>query len=431
MKPTAKTAQDGARPRIVILGGGYAGAYCAQALERRLGPAAADILVVDRQNYFIVFPLLVEAGTGSLEPRHAVVSIRSFLRRAGFRLAEVVGLEPGRNEVLLRDPETGEERRLPYDHLVIALGSITKLPSVPGLREHALQMKSMADAVGMRDRAIRMLELADADPDLRRALLHFVIVGANFTGAEVAGELDAFLRTAVKRYRNLSRDDIRITLIDHGDRILAALDPSLSEYARRNMLRRGIDVRLHETVTAIDERTATLGSGQVLAARTVIWAAGIAPPRVIRRLGLPVDERGYLVCDRDLRVRGHPNIWAIGDCAVNNDAHGQAYPATAQHAVREGAHAARNIARVLAGSPALPCNLRSKGSLAALGCRTGVAVVFGIKLSGFPAWWLWRTVYLLKMPGLGRKVRIALDWTLDLFFRRDYVQLGVHGRNGG
>jgi NADH dehydrogenase len=175
--------------------------------------------------------------------------------------------------------------------------------------------------------------------------------------------------------------------------------------------------------------TVTLQNGEVLSARTVVWAAGIEPPPILATTGLPRDQRGYLICERDLRVQGTTNIWGIGDCAVNTDAKGQAYPATAQHGIREGAHAARNIARVLDGQPAMPCDIQTQGYLAALGCRTGVANLFGVKISGFAAWWMWRTVYLLKMPGLARKVRIALDWTLELFFRRDYVQLGVHKIN--
>lgn len=418
----------GGPARIVVLGGGYGGAYCARSLERRLGSRAAQVTVIDRQNYFVIYPLLVEAGTGRVEPRHAVVSIRAFLKNGLFRMAQVVALDTQAREVVCQLPGEAETDRVPYDHLVIALGSVTRFPPIPGLREHALQMKSMADAVAMRDRAIGLLELADitADPQRRAALLHFVIVGANFTGAEVAGELDAFLRGARTDYKRIAQSDIRITLIDHGDRILSALDEELSMYAERNMRARGIEILLRETVTAVDEHGATLGSGRVIPAATVIWAAGIAPPPALVSLGLPVDQRGYLICERDLRVRGFDNIWGIGDCAVNNDAEGKAYPATAQHAVREGDWAARNIARTLRGLPPLPCDIRNRGSLAALGCRTGVANVFGIKVSGFLAWWLWRTVYLMKMPGIGRKVRIALDWTLDLFFRDEHVQLGVH-----
>lgn len=415
------------RARIVIIGAGFAGAYCAQALERRLRAAEADITLIDRQNYFIFFPLLIEAGTGNVEPRHAVVAIRSFLRRAEFRTARVTGVDLQAREVVCEFPD-GHEKRIGYDHLVVALGSVTRKPDIPGLREHALEIKSLPDAVALRDRAIQLLELADGaeDPRTKAAALRFVVVGANFTGTEVAGELNELLGSASRQYRNISPRDIRVTLIDHGRRILPALDERLSRYAEAKLRQRGVEVLLNESITAVGPESATLQSGREIPARTLVWAAGVEPSPLTRSLGLPVNERGYIVCDRDLRVRGHPEIWAIGDCAVNTDAQGNVYPATAQHATREGKTAAANIARVLRGRPTVPCDIQTQGYLAALGCRTGVAHVFGIDFSGFAAWWLWRTVYLLKMPGFFRKLRVAMDWTLQLFFRREYVQLGVH-----
>jgi NADH dehydrogenase len=417
--------------RIVIIGGGFAGAYCAQALERqRLRDAR--VLLLDRNNYFPFYPLLVEAGTGSLEPRHAVVSIRSFLKRAEFEMAEVVGADLGRGLVRVRAAESRAERDVGFDHLVIALGSVTNLPPVPGLREHGWQIKSVGEAVALRDRTIRMLEAAAATRDAaeRRAMLRFVIVGGNFTGAEVAGELSAFLDDAIRDYGPLQRDDATVTLIDRGERILSALDPELSAYAAKSLARRNVDIRLHESVTEIEAARVRLASGPWLDARTVIWAAGIAPPPVVKEMGLPLDQRGYILCEPDLRVRGFENVWGVGDAAVNPGPDGHAYPATAQHGLREGKWCARNIAAVMRGKPTIPCRIRSQGSLAALGCRTGVANVMGFKVSGFAAWWLWRTVYLMKMPGVGRKIRVALDWTLDLFFPRDIVQLGVHPRDG-
>jgi NADH dehydrogenase len=203
-----------------------------------------------------------------------------------------------------------------------------------------------------------------------------------------------------------------------------------------------VEIRLNSSLVAMgrdfadieESASAAPDSGRRISrvrTRTVIWCAGIAPTPLTLEVDVPRDERGYILCERDLRVRGMENVWAIGDCAVNLDAQGRAYPATAQHAVQQGKHLARNLALLLAGRAALPCDIVDKGSLAALGCRTGVAKVFGLRFSGFAAWWLWRTVYLLKMPGWGRRVRVALDWTLDLFFRRDYVQLGVHRREAG
>jgi NADH dehydrogenase len=386
------------------------------------------VLLIDRNNYFVFYPLLVEAGTGSLEPRHTVVSTRSMIGDASFRLAEVTGVDLAKREIALRVPELDQEQRVGYDHLVIALGSVTRLPDVPGLRQYGWEMKSLADAVALRDRVARLLEIADStrDESLRRAMLHLVVVGGNFTGAEVAGEFDAFLSGARKRFRNIGKGETKVTLIDHGEQILSALGRELGDYAAANMRKRGIEVCTRESVIEIGPDFVTLKSGPRIATHTAIWCAGIAAPPSLAHMGLPLDERGYILCERDLRVRGHDNVWGIGDAAVNPGPDGKGYPATAQHGVREGAHCARNIAAVLAGKPTTPCDIKSRGSLAALGCRTGVAEVFGIRLSGFWAWWLWRTVYLMKMPGFGRKVRVAMDWTLDLFGRADPVQLGLH-----
>jgi len=418
------------RPRIVIVGGGFGGAYCAQALERRHVQRVADVVLLDRNNYFIFYPLLVEAGTGGLEPRHAVVSMRAFLASTEFRLAEVTGVDPDARLVHYRQPGLDRRATLRYDRLVLSLGCVSRSPEIPGLREHALSVKSMSDAVALRDRAIHMLELADAtdDPDLRRALLSFVVIGGSFTGVEVAGEYWSLLTGALRRYRRLSRGDVSVTLVEMADRILPALDRDLSEYAARAMRRCGLTILLNEAITRVAADAVELRSGRCIPAQTVIWCAGIAPSPLIARLPFPTDSRGYLLTERDLRIPGQEHIWAIGDCAVNVGPDGQAYPATAQHAVRQAAHAAADILRTLHGQPTRPCDIVSSGSIAAVGCRTGVAKVFGIKIAGFLAWWLYRSVYLLKMPGWSRRVRIALDWTLDLLFPRDYVQLSVHRR---
>lgn len=436
--PPHPAAPPPRRPaRIVILGGGFAGAYCAQALERQLrraGHRDARILLIDRHNFFVFFPLLVEAGTGSLEPRHAVVSIRAFLKRTQFKMAEVTGVDLQQRVVTACLSETGEIEIEPFDHLVIALGSVTRTPPIPGLAAYGLDLKSLADAVALRDHAIQMLEVADStdDPDRRRELLHFVVVGGNFTGVEVAGELDAFLNSAARKYSPETRASIRVTLVERSERILAALDGDLSEYAESNLRRRNVDVHLNTSLRAIGPDFAELEGADKsvlrLASRTVIWCAGVAPTPLTLKLPVPRDARGYIECERDLRVKGMANVWGIGDCAVNTDGAGRPYPATAQHAVREGQVLARNLARVLSGKPTLPCDIQSVGSLAALGCRTGVAKVFGIKLSGFLAWWMWRTVYLMKTPGWSRRIRVAIDWTFELMFKRDYVQLGVHRR---
>jgi len=204
----------------------------------------------------------------------------------------------------------------------------------------------------------------------------------------------------------------------------------LADYAAANLTGRGVRLELGQSIERVDETSVTLTGGETLRSRTCIWAAGIAPPPPIEHWSLPLDERGYIDCERDMRVKGFENVWAIGDCAVNRDKAGNPYPATAQHASRMGKAVALNIMRTIGGQPTQPFNYKTQGSLAPLGCRTAVAKVFGFKLSGFVAWWLWRSVYLMKMPGIGRKLRVALDWTADLLFGRDYVQLGVHRYRG-
>lgn len=412
--------------RIVILGGGFGRAYCAQ--ERTLRRSDADILLVDRNNYFVFYPLLVEAGTGSLEPRHAVVALRAFLRTARFRMAEVTGLDLSRRVVAIRAAGEASSVEVPYDHLVLALGSVTRLPEVPGLRRHGFEMKSLAEAVQIRDRAIEMLERADGCPDAarRRALLRFVVVGGNFTGVEVAAELQVFLRQAIRHYPNLRPADLGITLVELTDRILPALDAGLAAYAEGRMRRRGIDIRLKSSIARIEAEQVTLVGGEKLPALTVIWCAGIRPHPLLGSLDCPTTPQGYLACDADLRVRGWENVWAVGDGAAIPDPAGKLYPPTAQHAVRQGEHLAGNLARALSGRPLLLFRYASRGTLVPLGCRTGVAQVFGIRLAGFPAYFLWRTYYWLKMPGWARRFRVALDWTADLLFQRDIVQLGIH-----
>jgi NADH dehydrogenase len=289
-------------------------------------------------------------------------------------------------------------------------------------------MKHLTDAVILRDRALALLELVDetVDPRIRRALLTFVVVGGNYTGVEVAGEFNEFLREAARYYDKVSPDDIRLVLVDHGKRLLKVLDEDLAGYASERLSRRGVRLMMQNTVSRIEADRVQLGDGSWLPACTVIWAAGIVPPPLLNSLGFPLDERGYLQCDDDLRVRGCDNVWAVGDCAVNRNPHGDAYPPTAQHAVREGQQAADNIIRTLRGQPTRPLKYRSKGMMAPLGKHQGVARVLGWKLSGLTAWFLWRTFYLFQMPGAGRSLRVVMDWTLDWFFRRDFAQLGLH-----
>ena len=357
-----------------------------------------------------------------------MISLRQFLNQTQFQMAEVLGIEAERQHVNYLPIGEDRPQVATYDHLVIALGSVTRFPDVPGLSQFGFPLKGLADAVALRDRAIELLERAEAvdDVDARRALLHWVVVGGNFTGVEVAGEFEVFVRHAARHYPKIRRSDIKVSLVEIAPRILSVLDDDLADYATDQMRRRGMNVLLNTSVNQIHADYVQLSSGETITTHTVVWCAGIASNPLLRTSPFPVDSRGYVQSGRDLRVAGFDNVWAVGDCAVNLDIQGQAYPATAQHAVQQGIHLADNLSRVMRGQQALPFNYHAKGALAALGCRTGVAKVFGFKFSGLFAWLLWRSVYLMKMPGISRKLRVALDWTADLFFRRDYVQLGVH-----
>ena len=327
------------RPGIVILGGGFAGAYCAQSLEKHtVRGRGADVSLINESNYFIFSPLLIEAGTGSLEPRHAVVPLRAFLRSTRFVMASVKAVDLDSQRVAYRLWGSNHDDEIPYDHLVVALGSVTRLPDLPGLKEFGFQIKGLSDAVALRDRAVQLLESADAtrDPREKRALLNFVVVGGNYTGVEVAGEFEYFLRKASKVYPNIDQSDYSMTVIEIADRVLPALDRELADFARAHLEDRGIRVRLNSSVAELSEDSVVLSGGESLPSRTVIWCAGIAANPLVADLGLPLDESGFIRCRADLRVEGFNNVWAIGDCASNPDEKGKPYPATAQHAVQLG-----------------------------------------------------------------------------------------------
>jgi NADH:ubiquinone reductase (H+-translocating) len=417
----------GERRRVVIVGGGFGGAYAAQTLSRAL-PDDWNLTLIDRNNFLLFYPLLVEAGVGTIEPRHVVVPIRKFMKRGEFIMGEVHHVDLQAQQVGYQVIGSAGEERLHYDHLILAPGSVTKLPDVPGLKEHGFELKSLADSVEFRDRGIRLLELANTieDREDRRALLRIVVVGSNFTGIELAGEYQDFLHDASKQYENVETSDVQVVVLEYADRILPALDPELAQYAHRHLEKRGLVIRTKTTLTEIRHGEVTLSTGEVMRTHTPVWAAGIAPSPLIQNIsGLPLGERGYIKTDDTLRVHGMENVWAVGDSAQVLDSQGKPYAATAQNATRQGTIVAKNIIRAIRGESPKPFVYSGLGSVAALGCRTAVAKVMGIKLSGLIAWWLYRTIYVMKMPSWSRRIRIILDWTVDLFMSREPVQLGV------
>lgn len=421
----------GARKRIVIVGGGFGGAYAAQALAKK-APRDTEVVLIDRQNFLLFYPLLIEAGVGQLEPRHVTVPIRKFLgKRATFVMADVEHIDLDQEQITYRVAGLQEPGLLHYDHLILAPGSITKLPSIPGLEDHTFELKSLQDSIEFRDRGIQLLEMANTiqDPETRRALLRIVIVGANFSGVELAGEYHEFLTSQTRSYPNLEESDVEIMLVEYADRILPAIDADLARFARRNLESRGLIVKTKTSLTEVGTDHVVLTTGERVATHTTVWTAGIAPSPMLRRIpGLPVNERGYIICDRTTRVKDRQNVWAIGDSAFIPDKDGKPYAATAQNASRQGPLAAANVLRQMHGEPLKDFVFSEIGSLAAIGCRTAVARVMGIKVSGLLAWFMFRTVYVMKMPSWSRRVRILIDWTLSLFFRQEPVQLGVRDK---
>ena len=364
---------------------------CAGARESGFPPGRyGRSLLLDRNNYFVFSPLLIEAGIGECgtATRGRLNPFVSYAEDRISHMAEVERVDPAAQQVHYRLSGGTEPRVLDYDHLVIATGSVPRLPDVPGLLKYAHPLKSLVDAVALRDHIIQLLEWAEGveDPEERKSLLHLVVVGANYTGVEAAGEFLAFMRRVARKFKNIQIEDCRATLFELSNRILPTLDDRLANYAAGEITRHGITIRLEETLAKIEADHCITQSGERIDAQTVIWCAGIAPPPLVAESQLPTGPRGYIDCATDFRVCGYENLWAIGDCSLNPDDAGHPYPPTAQHAVRMGAHLAANLTAVLRGNPTKPFTFTMLGSLAALGGHRGVARILGVDFSGWIAW---------------------------------------------
>ena len=410
--------------RIVILGGGFGGVYCAMHLEKLLKHRPdVDVTLVSRDNFFLFTPMLHEVAASDLDITHIVSPLRALLSRTSVLVGDVQELDVRRRSVTVAHGFSRHQHEIEFDHVVVALGSTTNFHGLPGLDRHALTMKTLGDAIHLRNRVIATLEEADtecsSDTD---GLLTFLVAGGGFAGVETIAALNDFVREALKFYRRLSPRRVRMVLVHAGPAILPELGGQLGEYAQRKLAQRGVDIIVNATVAAVDDAGVTLADGRRIPSRLIVWTAGTSPHPLVQGLPCPID-RGRITVDDTLAVEGWPGIWALGDCAVvPNRRTGKPHPPTAQHALREARTAARNIAAVLDGRPLERFAFTTVGQLAAIGRRTGVARVFGCNFSGFLAWWLWRTIYLSKLPRLDRKIRVALDWTLDLIFAKDFVQ---------
>jgi len=422
---------------VVILGGGFAGVTTAMNLEKefRDDPSVAFTLVSET-NALLFTPMLAEVAASSLEPTHISTPLRSSLHRTRVVRAQVAGVDLENRRIKLSD----REETLPYDHLVLALGAVSSLPPGDGIAEHALEFKTLADAIRIRNHVIHAFDRADAEPNpaRRRALLTFVVAGGGFSGAELVGGLNDFARGMLADYPNLSTDDLRIVLVHSRERILPELSASLADYALERMRARGVTFELNARVSAarpgvvvlkrteLEKTDATKKPEPVLLeipTETLVWAAGVAPSPLLKELAVERDKRGAVLVENTLAVRGHTGLWALGDCAIVPDAKtGKSCPPTAQFAIRQARTLARNLRASIHGEPLQPFHFDSLGTLCVVGHHTACAEIKGYKFSGFFAWFLWRTLYLIKLPGLERKVRVVGDWTIELFFPRDILQ---------
>ncbi len=418
---------NAAKKRILILGGGFAGAYTALHLEKRLaGAPDVEVVLIAKENFVLFTPMLHEVAGSDVAVTDIVQPLRKMLRRTRVRIATVEVIDLARKQVRILHTDLPHPVDVTYDQLVLALGAVTNFYQTPGLERHALTMKTLGDAILVRNRVIDALELADnqMDETARKMTLTAVVAGGGFAGVETVGAVNDFLREAMKFYRHLKEDMVRLVLVHPGDVILPELGESLGRYAQKQLGRRGVEVRLKTKVTGYDGKQVTLDDGTKIATRMLIWTAGTTPPPVLS--GLPCAmQRGRVVANECLQVPDWPGVWALGDCALVPDPYnpGKFYPPTAQHAIRQATVVAGNIVAALRGQPPQPFRFKILGLLATIGRRHGVAEIFGMQFSGIIAWWLWRGIYLSKLPGLQKKVRVALDWALDLIFSKDLVQL--------
>jgi NADH dehydrogenase len=423
--------------KIVILGGGFAGVGVAQRLERRLRDGEAQIALVSRDNFTLFTPMLPEVSSGGLELRHIVTPIRTQLRRTRFILGEVARIDLDAREIDASHPITHDVTQMTYDQLVLALGSVTSSFGIPGVDEYTLPLKTVEDAEVLRNRVVAALEQAVISPPgtERDSLLTFIIVGGGYTGCEAAGELVDLFHSIIRYYPPLRLADVRMILIEAGKALLPDLPAAMGRYTAQNLARRKVELVIGDGVTYVGPRAIRLHSGTEIATATVVWSAGVRPSPVLKDLpGVEHARNGGILVRRDMSVIGRPGVWALGDCAwipmkagAEQSDRDAWYPATAQHAIREGPALADNIVATLRGRPTKPFKYTSLGTMASLGGRRGVAALpGGFVLTGILAWILWRAYYLARLPGIDRRLRVTVDWTLGLLFPRDIAELRLY-----
>lgn len=415
-----------ARPaRILLAGGGYIGLYAALQLEKRLHPSEATITLVNPANFMLYQPLLPEVASATIEPRHAVVPLRRVLHRTQLVTGCLTDLDHGASRASVQ-PADGPSFAIDYDHVVIGLGSMSRILPVPGLKENAVGFKSVDEALYLRNHVLGRMEAAEAtrNEDVRRRALTFVVVGGGYTGVEALAELEDMTRAACTYYSTITPADLRWVLVEATGRILPTVDRRLADYALDELRARSVDVRLETILESVEGGTLRLSDGETLDTDTLVWVAGVQPHPLLAQLGLPTTDDGRLDADACLRVRDTEGAWTGGDgAAVPDLVEGGTVPPTAQHAQRQGTHIGRNIAAAVRGDPPGEFRYRSLGELITLGRRKGVAQVLGRHLRGPAAWALRRAYYLSAIPSSSSRIRILADWLVGLPFRRDIVYL--------
>jgi NADH dehydrogenase len=410
----------------LILGGGFGGLYTALGLEKTVArDPGVRVTIVNRENHSLFTPMLHEVAASDLDMTHIVNPVRKLLKRVDFFNGEVQQIDLASKRVTVVHGRKRHAHELDYDYLVIALGSATNFFGMAGLERRALTIKSLSDAIYLRNHLIDLLEQADFEcmADARPELLTVVVAGGGFAGTETVAAINDFLRESVRFYPHLSGDWIRVILVHPGAAILPELGPKLGEYAQKKLANRNVEIRLSTKVTQVDDNAVHLSDGSCIPTQTVIWTAGTMPNPLVGMLPCQQD-RGRIVANEYLEVPDRPGVWALGDCAAIVDrGTGHPYPPTAQHAVRQGKTVAKNVAAAIRGGPKTAFSFSTLGLLAAIGRRCGVAEILGTNFSGFIAWFLWRSIYLSKLPRSEKKLRVALDWTLDLLFSKDIVKL--------
>jgi NADH dehydrogenase len=421
-------------PRILVIGGGYVGMYAALRLQRKLKRHEADIVVVEPQPYMTYQPFLPEAAAGSISPRHVVVPLRRVLGKCRIVVGEARAIDPDKRtatvDTLITVEEGGDALEIPYDHLVIAPGSVSRTLPVPGLAEHGIGFKTVEEAIGLRNHVLEQLDIASStrDAEVREAALTFVFVGGGYAGVEALAELENMARYAVRYYHNITAEDLRWVLVEASDHILPEVGDAMGRYALRELRGRNVDIRLETRLDSCEHRIAVLSDGDQLPTRTLVWTAGVKPAPLLAATGLPLTARGRLRADATLRVEGAERVWAAGDAAAVPDLAaeepGTDCASNAQHALRQARVLADNLVAELRGQPLTDYRHRYAGAVASLGLHEGVAIVRGRAFKGYPAWLMHRIYHLSRMPTFNRKARVLAEWVLSGLFKREVVSLG-------